>query len=302
VPNGLVEALLRRCDFPPSGTNVFLAVSGGADSMALLVLAAAAGLEATAIHVDHGLREGSDLEAETVAKAAARYGVGFDSRTVHVEAGPDLEARARAARYSALPPDVMTGHTMDDQAETVLLNLLRGAALDGLAGIRRRPSRPLLGIRRFETVALCEAEGVVPLADPTNGDPRFRRNRIRNDVIPLLSEVAGRDVVPVIARQADLVLEEALLLDELSAGLDPADARTVREAPTPLARRALRRWLRDRHQGADEELHPPTAADIARVLEVVRGSATACELTGGRRVSRSGGRLKVEPGRAAGPR
>jgi tRNA(Ile)-lysidine synthase len=297
-----VRYLLERCGFPPAGSKVFLAVSGGADSVALLVLAAAAGLEATAIHVDHGLREGSELEAETVGKLAARYDAAFESRTVRVEPGPDLEARARAARYSVLPSGVMTGHTMDDQAETVLLNLLRGAGLDGLAGIRRGPSRPLLGLRRHETEALCEAEGIVPLSDPTNDEPRFRRNRVRHEVITVLSEVAGRDVVPVLARQADLLAEEATFLDGLSAAVDPTDARAVRDAPPPLARRALRRWLRDPAQGGDSEEHPPSAAEIARVMEVVRGAATACELAGGRRVSRSGGRLKVEPGSVPEPR
>ncbi|HUE60120.1 MAG TPA: ATP-binding protein, partial [Acidimicrobiales bacterium] len=122
-----LASFLARCDFPPAGADVALAVSGGADSLALLVLASAAGLKATAWHVDHGLREGSDLEAERVAKVAAAYGAGFDGRTLTVTPGPDLEARARAARYSVLPAGVLTGHTMDDQAETVLLNLLRGA-------------------------------------------------------------------------------------------------------------------------------------------------------------------------------
>jgi tRNA(Ile)-lysidine synthase len=295
VPD-LAASLLGRCNFPPAGTRVDLAVSGGADSVALLVLARAAGLEATAFHVDHGMREGSHVEAETVAKLAARYGYRFQALSVAVEPGPDLEARARAARYSVLPKHVMTGHTMDDQAETVLLNLLRGSGLDGLSGIGRRESRPLLGIRRRDTQALCEAEGIAPLKDPTNLERRFRRNRVRHEVIPLLSDVAERDVVPVLARQADLLMQEAALLDELAAGLDPIDARSLRDAPAPLARRALRRWLRDPGRGGDSEEHPPSAAEIARVLEVVRGAATACELSGGRRVSRTAGRLRVEHG------
>jgi tRNA(Ile)-lysidine synthase len=275
---------------------VSLAVSGGADSLALLVLAAAAGLDVTAFHVDHGLREGSHLEAERVAKSAARYGARFESRAVDVPPGPDLEARARAARYAVLPPGVLTGHTMDDQAETVILNLLRGAGLDGLSGIHRRPNRPLLGLRRHETALLCAEEGIEPVIDSTNDDPRFRRNRVRHEVIPLLSDVAGRDVVPVLARQADLLSDEAALLDGLAARLDPTDVSDLREAPIPLARRALRKWLRDPSEGGDPEAHPPSAAEVARVLAVVGGEVTACELSGGRRVARSGGRLRVQPG------
>jgi tRNA(Ile)-lysidine synthase len=304
-PATSAERLLTRCHFPPAGTPVSLAVSGGPDSLALLVLARAAGLEAVAVHVDHGLREGSAAEAAIVAEAAERFGAGFEARAVAVEAGPDLEARARRARYGALPSGVMTGHTMDDQAETVLINLLRGAGLDGLAGIRAeapgRPRRPLLRLRRSETAGLCEAVGLAPLDDPTNRDPSFVRNRVRAEVLPLLCEVSGRDVVPVLARQAALLADEAALLDELAAGLDATDARSLQDLPAPLARRAVRRWLRAA-DGASPERHPPSAAEVARVLAVAAGAAQACEIAGGRRVARTAGRLRVENpfGRATG--
>jgi tRNA(Ile)-lysidine synthase len=309
----LASALLARCRFPAPGGPLALAVSGGPDSLALLILAVRNGGRVVAIHVDHGLRPGSAQEASVVAAAAARYGADFEARAVVVPPGPDLEARARRARYQALPADVLTGHTMDDQAETVLLAVLRGAALDGLTGMHsgrpRRsgpgsapapapggavwPGRPLLGLRRAETVALCAAEGVVPVADPSNGDPRFRRNRVRGEVLPLLSEVAGRDMVPVLARQAALLAEDAGLLETLSATIDPTDARRLARAPTALARRAVRRWLRAADTGADPECHPPSADEVARVLAVAAGTARACELAGGRRVERHAGRLHV---------
>jgi tRNA(Ile)-lysidine synthase len=305
LPDGedVVGRLLSRCDFPPAsapGTATPLAVSGGPDSLALLVLAIRAGLEVVAIHVDHGLRPESAGEAAVVAAAAERYGAGFLSLTARVESGPDLEARARQARYGALPAGVLTGHTMDDQAETVLLSMLRGGALDGLAGMRGgptpgagRPGRPLLRLRRSETAALCAAEGLVPVRDRANVDPRFRRNRVRAEVLPLLGDVAGRDVVPILARQAELLAGDADLLEVLSAGLDATDAKALRAAPAPLARRAVRRWLRA-GDGADAECHPPSAAEVARVLAVAAGSVQACELAGGRRVARRNGRLRVE--------
>ena len=162
--------------------------------------------------------------------------------------GPNLEARARAARYAVLPAGVLTGHTADDQAETVLLNLVRGAGLDGLAGMAPE-GRPLLALRRHETRALCAALGLDPVADPSNDDPGLRRNRVRHELLPLLDGVADRDVVPVIARQADLARADATALDELAAGLDPADARALAAAPPALARRAVRRWLRARRAG-----------------------------------------------------
>jgi tRNA(Ile)-lysidine synthase len=315
-PGDLLAALFARCQFPPArasgsaGDQLVLAVSGGPDSLALLLLAAHTGRQVVAIHVDHGLRPGGGEEAAVVAAAAARYSAGFESRTVSVAPGPDLEARARQARYQVLPAGVLTGHTMDDQAETVLLAVLRGAALDGLAGMRATrsgagpspprptgaadwPGRPLLGLRRHETAALCASAGLVPVVDPTNDDPGFRRNRVRGEVLPLLSEVAGRDVVPVLARQAALLAEDASLLESLSAALDPTDARRLARAPVPLARRAVRRWLRAAETGADAECHPPSASEVARVLAVAAGAVRACELAGGRRVERHAGRLHV---------
>ena len=288
---------LARCHFPPPGTVATAAVSGGPDSMALLVLAAAAGLEVTAVHVDHGLRPGSGDEAAVVGAAASALGARFEAVRVQVAPGGDLEARARAARYAALPPGVMTGHTADDVAETVLLNVLRGAALDGLAPMQgrsdpTRPQRPLLGLRRVDTVGVCVAAGIEALADPSNADPRFRRNRVRTEVLPLLDEVAGRDVVAVLARQASLLADDAALLEELAATVDPTDAAALARAPAPLGRRAVRRWLR---ASGDSEAHPPSAAEVERVLDVAAGRAVACEVSGGRRVARRAGRLRVEP-------
>jgi tRNA(Ile)-lysidine synthase len=287
-----VTALLARCDFPPPGTDVTCAVSGGADSLALLVLAVAAGCEVTAIHVDHGLRAGSAAEADMVRHAAAEHGAAFRAERVTVTPGPNVEARARAARYGILPADVLTGHTADDQAETVLLNLLRGAGLDGLAGMAPG-RRPLRRLRRRETRDLCATLGLEPVADPTNDDPAFRRNRIRHELLPLLDVIAERDVVPVIARQADIARADAALLNELAAALDPTDARALAAAHEALARRAVRAWLRECGPGGPER-HPPDAAATERVLAVAHGEAVACELPGGWRVARSGGHLRVE--------
>jgi tRNA(Ile)-lysidine synthase len=263
------------------------AVSGGADSLALLVLAVDAGCRATAIHVDHGLRPGSGAEAEVVREAAERLGAGFRAERVVVGPGPNLEARAREARYRVLAAGVLTGHTADDQAETVLLNLLRGAGLDGLAGMGSE-GHPLLGIRRWETRALCRSAGLQWVEDPSNADLRHRRNRIRVELLPLLDTIAGRDVVPVIARQAGVLRDEAALLDALAAEVDPTDARAVAALPPALARRAVRRWL------AAGRSHPPDLATVERVLEVARGRSRAADVGEGRRVTRSQGRLRLD--------
>jgi tRNA(Ile)-lysidine synthase len=308
----LLSPLLARCDFPPFGAEVTCAVSGGADSLALLALAMAGGLVVTAVHVDHGLRPGGEAEAGVVRAVAGQLGAWFRAVRAEVDPGPNLEARARAARYRALPPGVLTGHTADDQAETVVANLLRGAGRDGLAGMRTASSantaaafdrvrRPLLGLRRTETRALCAELGFAVVQDPSNRDPRFVRNRIRAEVLPLLAEVSGRDPVPVLVRQAEVMAAEADLLDELAAAIDPTDAKALAAANPVLARRAVRRWLRN--GSGDPEFHPPSAAEVARVLAVAAGHVVACELTGGRRVRRSAGRLYLSgPGSPPGPR
>ncbi len=276
--------LLGRCTFPPTGTAVTCAVSGGADSLALLVLATRAGCEVTAIHVDHVLRPGSAADADVVAAVAQTWGARFRAVRAPVAPGPNLEARARDARYGVLPGDVLTGHTADDQAETVVLNLLRGAGLAGLAGMRRE-QRPMLSLRRWETRALCVDLGLSPVEDETNADLRFRRNQIRHEVMPALDDVAARDVGALLARQADLLRDDADLLDALALELDPTDARALRCAPVPLARRAVRRWLANGH--------PPDAATVERVLAVARGEAIATETGDGRRVERHQQRLRL---------
>ncbi len=300
APSVVRAELLARVPFAGCGAvaPVVVGCSGGADSTALLALAAAAGLDPTAVHVDHGIREGSAAEAERVAAVAARLGSRFVSVAVDVGAGPNLEARARDARLDALgtvraelhASVVLLGHTADDQAETVVLNLLRGAASTGLAGMAARRdafARPLLGWRRAETRALCAELGLPVFDDPMNDDLAFRRVAVRREVLPLLDRVAGRDLVPVLARQAELLREESEFLDALAASRWPGpEGRTRADElcalPPVLARRALRCWL-----GSP----PPSAAEVARVLAVADGTARAAELAGGRVVRRTRGAL-----------
>ena len=281
-----VVELLERCRFPPPGTEVDCAVSGGPDSTALLVLAVEAGLVATAWHVDHGLRSGSSAEGAMVARLAAGLGATARCMEATVDDGPNLEARARDARRAVLPPGVLTGHTADDQAETVLVNLLRGAGVPGAAGIGSPERRPLLALRRRETRALCEDLGIQPLADPMNDDPRFVRNRIRHEVLPLLADVSGRDPIPLLARHAMRAAEATHLLSGLVADVDPTDVQALAELPDDLVRLALRGWLT---RGADGL--PPDSASVERVLDVARGRIRATEVVGGYRVVRSAGRL-----------
>jgi tRNA(Ile)-lysidine synthase len=262
------------------------ALSGGADSTALVILAQAAGCRVTAHHVDHRIRPESDSEAQQAAHIATQLGVQFVLHRVTVAPGPNLEARARTARFSCLPAEVMTGHTADDQAETVVMRLIRGAGSEGLSAMSYDQRHPILRLRRTETEALCRAFSVPWVTDTSNEDAAFQRNRIRAEVLPLLSEVAVRDVVPLITRTAEILHDESAYLDSLALALDPTDAKALSAAPVVLARRAVRIWLN--RQG-----YPPDSATVERVLNVARGLHIACEIGGMLRVERHQQRLRV---------
>jgi tRNA(Ile)-lysidine synthase len=249
----------------------------------LLALAKAAGLEPIAVHVDHGSRPGSDEEASAVAAQAERLGVAFRAESVSEAFGSNYEARARSARYSALErarvalgaTAVLVGHTADDQAETVLLNVLRGSAAAGLGAMavqRDHIVRPMLELRRGDAETICAELGIEPVRDPSNDDLAMRRNWIRHEVLPQLSEGAGRDLVPVLARQAAILRDESEYLDSLAAAAWPADGdRLARPLGPP----------------------PPSLDEVERVLAVARSEVRATEVSGGRRVWRSAGRLHV---------
>lgn len=238
------------------------------------------------MHVHHGLRVSADVDAEVARTTAAHLEIEFRSIVVDVRDGPNLEARARAARRAALGPDALTGHTADDQAETVLLALLRGSGAAGLGAIGPGWRHPILALRRFETAAVCEHFGLAVAHDPTNDDRRFRRNRIRHDLLPLLDDIAERDVTVLLNRTADLLRADEQFLDELAAGIDPTDAPQLASAPGVLAARAVRHWI-------ELDGYPPDADSVQRVLAVARGRAAACELSGGRRVERRDDRLQL---------
>jgi tRNA(Ile)-lysidine synthase len=196
-----------------------------------------------------------------------------------------------------MPTGVLTGHTMDDLAETVLLNMLRGAGLDGLSPMVNDPSKPLRDVRRMALHEFVGESSFVAVHDETNESPDYRRNRVRHELMAMLDDVAGRDVVPILARQAVLLFDERTWLDELARDdravtLGDADCRELRTWP----RARLRRWLRVQLRAADQGdgSHPPSADEVERAIEVVRGDVVATELSGGRRLSRGGQHLTLE--------
>ena len=289
----IVVPLLVRTTFPDTSV-LECAVSGGADSTAMLMLAAATSREVVAHHVDHGLRPGSGRDAEVVEAVATRVGARLVRHSVAVEPGPNLEARARAARHAVLPSAALFAHTADDQAETLLLQLLRGAGPTGLAAIST-DRHPILDLRRAETHAVCERLGIDVVRDPTNDDAAFTRNRIRHEVLPMLADVSGRDPVPLLCRAARHQRSVVSLVAMLASEVDPTVADVLTTLPQVVAAEAVRRWWCD----ATGSAYAPDEAAIGRVLAVARGDTRATEVSGGWRVERTARRLRlVAPGAA----
>jgi tRNA(Ile)-lysidine synthase len=296
VPDSIRHRLLAQLvalDDLDERRRVVVGCSGGADSVALFALVTARGFDAIAVYVDHGLREGVVHEAAAVASIAERLGATSRREMIDVARGGNLEARARDARYAALErvraetnaQAVLVGHTRDDQAETVLLNLLRGSGTAGLAGMPERRGylrRPLLRLRRADTHELCRSIGVAPVSDPMNAEVHHRRVWLRREIIPQLERGANRDIVEVLARQAELLRDDNALLDALAAEHAADDVKVINALPAAVARRVIRQRL-----GAP----PPSAETVERVLAVASGARVGTDLPGGGHVRRVGGRL-----------
>lgn len=270
-----VSATARRHHMFASDSMVVVAVSGGPDSVCLLhalhLLRRLLRIRVACFHFDHRLRANSKADAEYVRRMAARLGAPFHLRVA--ESGPakgeSPEAWGRTARYGALfrvaeeleASAAAVAHTSDDQAETVLLALLRGGGIEALAGmepVSRPVVRPLLDVTREETDAFCRALRLRPRRDPMNEDPAFLRAAVRARVIPTLEKAVGRGVRPTLVRTAGHLREDAALLRDLADDAAKVvvvpdadvDVRALRAAeladlPMPLASRIVRTVLKE---------------------------------------------------------
>jgi tRNA(Ile)-lysidine synthase len=256
-----VRVAVRRLLTAARPHEVIVACSGGADSVALAAATAfeapRLGIPAGLVTVDHGLQEGSAIWAAETAELGRRLGLDpvlVTTVEVGAEGGP--EGAARTARYAALEEvagnkAVLLGHTLDDQAETVLLGLGRGSGPRSIAGMRPvdgRRLRPLLGVRRETTRAACAAAHLPYRDDPHNADSRFTRVRLRTDVLPRLEEVLHGGVAEALARTAELLRDDLDALDGLAAALVPDGPLAVadlQDRPRAIRTRVLRAWVGD---------------------------------------------------------
>ena len=252
-------------------------LSGGADSLALTAAVTAEFAEVTALVVDHGLQPGSGEVARDAADAARGVGARAEVLVVVVpQDGSGPEAAARTARYVALDAaragrPVLLGHTLDDQAETVLLGLGRGSgarSLRGMASWDAPWGRPLLGVRASDTRTACRDLGLDWWEDPHNTDSAFTRVRLRHEVLPLLEEVLGGGAAEGLARTAELLGVDDDELDRLASGVSVAPDGTLSVAhlevlPAAVLTRVVRRWL------LDHGVPSPTYAHLTAVAALV---------------------------------
>lgn len=311
VRTDLVDAI----DLGP-GEVVLVACSGGADSLALLAatVAEAHRLAARVVGavVDHGLQDGSAEHTERMV--ALMVAAGADetlSARVRVEArGRGLEAAAREARYAVLEQVatstgarvVLLGHTLDDQAETVLLGLTRGSGGRSIAGMRPGFDvfrRPLLGVTRAQTEQACAAAGLEPWRDPHNADPRFTRSRVRHTVLPTLERELGPGVAETLARTAEQLRPDMEALDDLAdlAFLqarddDGVDLDRLAEQPAAIRSRALRLAALAAGSPASELFHVHVRALEGLAAGDVRGQV---QLPGHVTARRDARRLRFGP-------
>ena len=295
-------------------------VSGGADSMALLHLLLEHGFRRLVVcHLDHRLRgRASTEDARFVARAAGRLGLPVEAARIDVaararEAGESLEVAARRARHEFFAgcaarrrcPRVLLAHHTEDQAETVLWNLLRGShGPKGMAVIqsidvgRRRLElhRPLLGYRRAELREFLRSRRIRWREDATNAEPHTPRNRLRHEALPLLAEIAGRDVAPQLARAAQAGADAEAILDwalERARVVDPRGRLhlpALRALPPALRQAAIHRYL------AGLGVPDLSRATVLRCLALIDpGTPPVVNLPGDRRLRRRAGRMWVEP-------
>ncbi len=311
-PVGLVADAYRHLG--AAGKGVLLAVSGGADSTALLIatarLADPLRIRAEVACLDHGLRPSAPDEVRWVGSLAERLGLPFHTRALSLTTGPGVESRARGARYAALEEIrasrgldfVATAHTANDQAETLLLRLARGASLRGAAGILERAGnviRPMLSLERKEIEAFLRREGQSFCEDEMNADLRFARVRVRREVLPSLERAVGANVTSHLSRFATLARADDELLsrmaEEARARLALPDGSLdlvgLRALELPLRRRVVASLVESAGAPVDAEL-------IERALSAIDAGRTA-GLSRGLELLAQSGAVRVVPTRPA---
>ena len=285
------EKYLARCNFDGRvpGDRICVAYSGGVDSTALLIAAAASGYTVTAFLINHQLRASAASDALAAEANARKLNVRFLSMTTSgVSPSANVEAWAREQRKRLLPDDVMTGHTADDQCETLLYRLGLGSGAAGVSGIKPGSTKPILNLRRTDNEKLCELWEIEPVIDDSNASSEFVRNRVRNELVPLFSDLMGRDIVPLTCRTANALREDDRELSRQACEQYTHNVKYLRTLPVPVLARVVREMLTVNGL-------PPTSKDVEQTFDVIFTSTPRAQLSRKLTVARTRGELRIEP-------
>ncbi|MCX6443059.1 MAG: tRNA lysidine(34) synthetase TilS [Actinobacteria bacterium] len=299
-----------------AGDTVLVAVSGGADSLALVyavsIEAKKLAITVIAVTVDHQLQEASSTQAEKVVEQLSKFGVECVIKEVNVDIKEGLEASARKVRYEAINEvaeqenvaAVFLGHTRDDQAETVLLGLARGSGTRSLSGMAHHNGiyvRPLLEITRIQNEEFCKELNLDYWNDPHNHNSQFARVRVRTDALPVLEKTIGPGIADALARSAHLLRDDADALDhwakreEIQLDLHDLDCAHLESLPRAIRTRILRAAI----YAAGAPSGSVSADHVSAVEALISAwkGQSALNLPGGVKVERISGRLSLSPHR-----
>lgn len=279
-----------------SSSKILIACSGGADSLGLALIAYAMNLDITVAYIEHELSIETQACSLLVKQLADDLDADFVTRNLSMsQVTSNIEETARELRYGALEDlatqmqcDVIfTAHHLDDLAETLVINMIRGAGSGAASLVRQRGRivRPLLHWRKKMLEELVDACGYDYFSDPGNEKNKFVRNRVRHEVFPLLNDVSQRDVVPLIARMARTMKDDQDFLSAYAASLWPGDSpdtRLLSQLDPVLQRHALRQWVSGLAPSSDE---------LDRILEVVHHKVPRTQISGNRTIWRRGAQL-----------
>lgn len=247
-----------------------LAVSGGADSVALMCIVYHLGRTASVHHVNHGIRDASNDEAKIVQELAENFQ--FDFFLYETTIGfQNMEENARQARQDFLPEDVLTAHSFEDKVETVIMNFMRGATSKGFSPMT---DKPLINITANELDSIVVYYDVSPCVDSTNFTQEHVRNRVRHELIPLMTDISGTNIAKPIIRNSQIALEESEYLDQIASKIDITQCKTAKTENIVILRRATRMWIEENIS------HKYSEVNITNLVSVVQGETLGTQIAG----------------------
>lgn len=265
VPENL-DAIASKVKFPEG--ELHLAVSGGADSAAMVALASYLKRYATLHHVNHGLREASKAEEDIVRNLGSKFGFKVHVYNVNMEGTSEEEAREKRMEHLK---GKLTAHSKNDRVETMLYNMMRGAGSRGMSSMN---GKPLIDVTTEELDQVCAFYNLQLCVDETNFTNQYTRNRVRYELIPLMEDISSRNVVEVLNRNANTLAKESEFLDKLASKVNISDCKAAQKEDDVILTRAVKLWLEANVS------HNISQQNIESVVQVIRGVTVGTQVCG----------------------